>query len=72
MQVLVQRGAHKNGFDYETTKSDTVRFVAKCRGTKEGCNWYMLKLKNPDSISYVEVDVAKKFKYICTMCNMDY
>ncbi|KAF8099841.1 hypothetical protein N665_0236s0003 [Sinapis alba] len=35
MQVLVQRGAHKNGFDYETTKFDTVRFVAKCREPKK-------------------------------------
>ena len=25
MQVLVQRGEHKNGFEYETFKSDTVR-----------------------------------------------
>ncbi|XP_033129312.1 protein FAR1-RELATED SEQUENCE 5-like [Brassica rapa] len=50
MQVLVQRGAHKNGFEYETLKSDTVRFVAKCRGAKEGCKWYLrvVKLKNSD------------------------
>ena len=25
---------------------------------------YMLKLKNPDSVSYVEVDAAKRFKYL--------
>ena len=50
MQVLVQRGAHKNGFEYEKFKFDTVRFVAKCRGAKEGCKWYLrvAKLKNSD------------------------
>ncbi|KAG5377716.1 hypothetical protein IGI04_025558 [Brassica rapa subsp. trilocularis] len=41
MQVLVQRGAHKNGFEYEKTKSDIVRFVEKCREAKEGCKWYL-------------------------------
>ncbi|XP_056848648.1 protein FAR1-RELATED SEQUENCE 5-like [Raphanus sativus] len=50
MQVLVQRGAHKNGFEYDTLKSDTGRFVARCRGAKEGCKWYLrvVKLKNSD------------------------
>ncbi|XP_013700163.2 uncharacterized protein LOC106403932 [Brassica napus] len=32
------------------TKSDTTRFVVKCRGTKDGCKWFVrvAKLKNTD------------------------
>ncbi|XP_033134459.1 uncharacterized protein LOC117127848 [Brassica rapa] len=49
-KVHIQTASHKKCFEFDITKSDTQRFVVKCRGAKDGCKWFVrvAKLKNTD------------------------
>ncbi|WZZ09017.1 hypothetical protein YC2023_094938 [Brassica napus] len=50
-QVHIQTASHLKCFEYDVIKSDTKRYVIKCRAAKEGCKWYVrvAKLMNSDS-----------------------
>jgi len=49
-KVLIQTASYQKSFEFDIIKSDTKRFVVKCRGAKDGCNWFvrvaMLKTSN--------------------------
>ncbi|KAL0825984.1 hypothetical protein Bca101_049661 [Brassica carinata] len=49
-QTHIQAASHVKCFEYEVIKSDTKRYVIKCRGAKEGCKWFVrvAKLTNSD------------------------
>uniref|UniRef100_A0A0D3E4P2 Transposase MuDR plant domain-containing protein n=1 Tax=Brassica oleracea var. oleracea TaxID=109376 RepID=A0A0D3E4P2_BRAOL len=49
-KVHIQTASHQKCFEFDITKSDTTRFVDKCRGAKDGCKWFVrvAKLKNTD------------------------
>ncbi|XP_013689982.1 uncharacterized protein LOC106393877 [Brassica napus] len=49
-QTHIQAASHLKCFEYEIIKSDTKRYVIKCRGAKEGCKWFVrvAKLTNSD------------------------
>uniref|UniRef100_A0A0D2ZTX9 Transposase MuDR plant domain-containing protein n=1 Tax=Brassica oleracea var. oleracea TaxID=109376 RepID=A0A0D2ZTX9_BRAOL len=49
-KVHIQTASHQKCFEFDITKSDTTRFVVKCRGAKDGCKWFVRveKLKNTD------------------------
>ncbi|XP_048624209.1 uncharacterized protein LOC106406498 [Brassica napus] len=49
-KVHIQTASRQNCFEFDIIKSDTKRFVLKCRGAKEGCQWFVrvAKLKNSD------------------------
>ncbi|XP_013626805.1 PREDICTED: uncharacterized protein LOC106332855 [Brassica oleracea var. oleracea] len=49
-KVHIQTASHQKCFEFDITKSDTPRFVVKCRGAKDGCKWFVrvVKLKNID------------------------
>ena len=36
-KVLIQTASYQNCFEFDIIKSDTKRFVVKCRGAKDGC-----------------------------------
>ncbi|XP_056852005.1 protein FAR1-RELATED SEQUENCE 4-like [Raphanus sativus] len=49
-QTHIQKASHLKCFEYEVIKSDSKRYVIKCRGEKEGCKWRVrvAKLTNSD------------------------
>ena len=49
-KVHIQKASHQKCFEFDIKKSDTKRFVIKCRGAKEGCKWFVrvAKLENSD------------------------
>nr|VDD49171.1 unnamed protein product [Brassica oleracea] len=49
-QVHIQTASHQKCFEYDIIKSDRVRYVIKCRRTKDGCKWFVrvAKLVNSD------------------------
>ncbi|KAF8083943.1 hypothetical protein N665_0743s0003 [Sinapis alba] len=49
-KVHIQTTSHLKCFEYDVIKSDTKRYVIRCRGAKEGCKWFvrLAKLINSD------------------------
>ena len=49
-KVLIQTASYQNCFEFDIIKSDTKRFVVKCRGAKDGCKWFVrvAMLENSD------------------------
>jgi len=49
-KVLIQTASYQNCFEFDIIKSDTKRFVVKCRGAKDGCKWFVrvAMVKNSD------------------------
>ncbi|XP_033133949.1 uncharacterized protein LOC103844421 [Brassica rapa] len=56
-KVHIQTASHKKCFEFDITKSDTQRFVVKCRGAKDGCKWFVrvAKLKKEYIFGRLEV-----------------
>ena len=40
-KVLIQAASYQKSFEFDIIKSDTKRFVVKCRGAKDGCEWFV-------------------------------
>jgi len=50
VQDLLEKGAHKNCFEYDIMKSDPMLYVVKCTGKKFGCKWFVrvAKVRNSE------------------------